>query len=149
MPTNILQYVPTIWATADLLRGAGIKESDFPKYMMPYFALLMVESRLIRESDKLETEMGREDIDDFIEVFKLEDQGYNEYIVKGKKSLKNIVKNDTSFNQDFQFYLNSFDPETKYLLGVNKGNEEEKFLDISGASSQLMTKGILFATLKA
>ena len=47
MNKNILQYESAVWRTADLLIGAGIKQSDFPKYMMPFFALLMVESRLI------------------------------------------------------------------------------------------------------
>jgi hypothetical protein len=41
---NILQYESTIWATADLLRGCGIKESDWPSFMMPFFALLMIEA---------------------------------------------------------------------------------------------------------
>lgn len=47
---NILTHESDVWKTADLLLVAGIKQSDFPKYMMPFFALLMVESRLIRES---------------------------------------------------------------------------------------------------
>ena len=42
---NILQYESDVWRTADLLIGAGIKQSDFPKFMMPYFALILVESR--------------------------------------------------------------------------------------------------------
>lgn len=51
MNNNILKYESDVWKTADLLRGSGIKESDFPKYMMPFFALLMVESRLIRAAE--------------------------------------------------------------------------------------------------
>ena len=47
MSINILKYEGDVWRTADLLLGAGIKQSDFPKFMMPYFALIMVESRLI------------------------------------------------------------------------------------------------------
>jgi type I restriction enzyme M protein len=39
MSVNILKYEGDVWKTADFLRGAGIKESDFPKFMMPYFAL--------------------------------------------------------------------------------------------------------------
>lgn len=149
MSINILKYESEVWRTADLLIGAGIKQSDFPKYMMPFFALLMVESRLIREADRLEKEIGRDDIDDFIEMFELEGLGYNDYVIRNKKSLKNIVQNDKNFRQDFTAYLNAFDPETRYLLGVENGNEEEKFLDITGISGQLMKKGILFATLKA
>ena len=37
---------------------------------MQFFANLMIESRLIREADRLEKEVGREDIEDFIEMLK-------------------------------------------------------------------------------
>lgn len=149
MTINILKYESDIWRTADLLIGAGIKQSDFPKYMMPYFALLMVESRLIREANRLEEEIGKDNIDDFVEMFQLEGLGYNEYLIRKGKTLKDICKNDKTFDMDFHAYLKSFDPETKYLLGVDKGTEEEKFLDISGVSGQLKKKRILFETLKA
>lgn len=149
MANNILQYEGKVWSTADLLIGAGIKQSDFPKYMMPYFALLMVESRLIREAQRLEAEIGKDNIDDFIEMFQLEGLGYNDYLIRKGKTLKDICKNDKTFDIDFHAYLKSFDPETKYLLGVDKGTEEEKFLDISGISGQLKKKRILFETLKA
>lgn len=149
MSINILNYESDVWRTADLLIGAGIKQSDFPKYMMPYFALLMVESRLIREANRLEEEIGKDNIDDFVEMFQLEGLGYNDYLIRKGKSLKDICKNDKTFDIDFHAYLKSFDPETKYLLGVDKGTEEEKFLDISGISGQLKKKRILFETVKA
>lgn len=149
MSVNILKYESDVWRTADLLIGAGIKQSDFPKYMMPYFALLMVESRLIREANRLEKEIGKDNIDDFVEMFQLEGLGYNDYLIRKGKTLKDICKNDKTFDIDFHAYLKSFDPETKYLLGVDKGTEEEKFLDISGVSGQLKKKRILFETVKA
>lgn len=148
MSINILKYESDVWRTADLLIGAGIKQSDFPKYMMPYFALLMVESRLIREAKRLEEEIGRDNMDDFVEMFQLEGLGYNDYLIRQGKTLKDICKNDKTFDIDFHAYLKSFDPETKYLLGVDKGTEEEKFLDISGISGQLKKKRILFETVK-
>ena len=55
---NILQYESKIWATADLLRGCGIKESEWPSFMMPFFALVMIESRLVRMFDDLKKEIG-------------------------------------------------------------------------------------------
>jgi type I restriction enzyme M protein len=149
MSVNILKYQSDVWKTADLLIGAGIKQSDFPKYMMPFFALLMVESRLVRESARIEKENGTENIDDFVEMFQLEGLGYNEYVIKKKKTLKDICKNDKTFSSDFHSYLKAFDAETKYLLGVDKGTEEEKFLDITGVSGQLNKKGILYDTVKA
>jgi len=149
MSINILKYESDVWRTADLLIGAGIKQSDFPKYMMPFFALLMVESRLIREADRLEKELGRDNIEDFIEIFNLEGVGYNDFVIRKKKTLKDICKNDKTFDVDFHSYLKAFDGETKYLLGVDKGTEEEKFLDISGITGQLKKKRILFDTVKA
>lgn len=149
MSVNILKYESDIWRTADLLIGAGIKQSDFPKYMMPYFALLMVESRMIREAKKLEEELGRENIDDFIEMFQLEGLGYNDYVIRQSKTLKDICKNDKTFDSDFESYLNTFDAETRDLLGVEIGNGEFKYLDISGVSGLLRKKKILFDTVKA
>lgn len=149
MSINILKYESEVWKTADLLIGAGIKQSDFPKYMMPFFALIMVESRLIREADRLEKEIGKGDIEDFIEMFSLEGLGYNEFVIRHKKTLKTICQNDKTFDVDFHSYLKAFDGETKYLLGVDKGTEEEKFLDISGIAGQLKKKRILFDTVKA
>lgn len=149
MSINILKYESDVWRTADLLIGAGIKQSDFPKFMMPYFALLLVESRLIREAKRLKDEIGADSIEDFVEEFQLAGLGYNDYIIRQGKSLKDICKNDKNFDADFQLYLRSFDPETKYLLGVDKGTEDEKFLDISGISAQLKKKRILFETVQA
>jgi type I restriction enzyme M protein len=149
MANNILQYESQVWSTADLLIGAGIKQSDFPKFMMPFFALIMVESRLVRHARTLEKDFGRKDLDAFIEEFKGDELGYNDYVVRKNKTLKDICKNDKTFDVDFHAYLKAFDAETKYLLGVDKGTEEEKFLDISGISGQLKKKRILFETVAA
>jgi type I restriction enzyme M protein len=56
MSNDILQYESKIWATAYLLRGSGIKESEWPSFMMPFFALDMIESRLIRMYAELRAE---------------------------------------------------------------------------------------------
>ena len=45
---GLLSCADKIWETADTLRGAGIKASEWPAYMMPFFALMMLESRLRR-----------------------------------------------------------------------------------------------------
>ncbi|NPD86377.1 N-6 DNA methylase [Lentimicrobium sp. L6] len=149
MNNNILQYESDVWKTADLLIGAGIKQSDFPKFMMPYFALIMVESRLLRYSKELEQEISRDDIEGFVEEFEDFGYGYNDYVIRKNKTLKDICENDKTFDIDFDTYLKSFDAETKSLLGVDKGTEEEKFLDISGTSGLLKKKRILFDTISA
>ena len=73
MSVNILKYEGDVWRTADFLRGAGIKESDFPKFMMPYFALIMVESRLVRESNKIKENYGDKDV--MLTTFRLNESG--------------------------------------------------------------------------
>lgn len=154
MSQNILQYESKVWSTADLLIGAGIKQSDFPKYMMPYFAMIMLESRLVRHYKELlkdfeaETIDDIEDVNDFFEEFKDYNIGYNEVVIRQNKTLADICKNDKTFINDFDTYLKAFDPETKELLGVDRGNTEEKYLDISGLSGQLRKKNILFDTVK-
>lgn len=149
---NILQYESKIWATADLLRGSGIKESEWPSYMMPFFALAMIESRLVRMFDGLKTEIGEEafaniDKDDLYDMIKDQGQGYNLYIFEHDKTLSDICKNDKSFDIDFDAYLNGFDGETKDLLGVDV-TEGEKFLDIKGVVTKLKAKKVLMGYTK-
>lgn len=149
---NILQYEPKIWETADLLRGSGIKESEWPSYMMPFFALAMIESRLVRMFDDLKTEIGEEAFaninkDDLYDMIKDQGQGYNLYIFKHDKTLTDICKNDKSFDIDFDAYLNGFDGETKDLLGVDV-TEGEKFLDIKGVITKLKAKKVLMGYTK-
>jgi type I restriction enzyme M protein len=148
MSINVLQYESKIWDTANLLLGAGIKQSDFPKFMMPFFALIMLESRLVRYAAQLEQELSKDDIEAFIEEFQDYNLGYNDFVIRVGITLKDICKNDKAFGTDFEQYLKAFDGQTRNLLGVDKGTEEEKFLDISGIAGQLKTKRILFDTVK-
>ena len=153
MNQDILKYESTVWKTADLLIGAGIKQSDFPKYMMPFFALIMVESRFVRMGKELKIELASSgdklEIEEFIEEIKDQEKGYNTYLFEHDKTLADICRNDKTFERDFDAYLLGFDAETKDLLGVNKGNDEEKNLDISGVSGLLNKKKILFAFVTA
>ncbi|MBD1937609.1 N-6 DNA methylase [Microcoleus sp. FACHB-68] len=149
---NILQYESKIWATADLLRGCGIKESEWPSYMMPFFALVMIESRLVRMFDLLKAEIGEEALEDIpqedlIELIQDRGQGYNVYIFEKNQTLKDICHNDKSFDIDFEAYLHGFDAETKDLLGVDAA-EGEKFLDIKGIIAKLKAKKVLLGYTK-
>jgi type I restriction enzyme M protein len=149
---DILQYESKIWATADLLRGCGIKESEWPSYMMPFFALVMIESRLVRMFDELKAEIGGEALadipqEDLIELIQDKGQGYNAYIFEKNQILKDICQNDKSFDIDFEAYLRGFDGETRDLLGVD-ATEGEKFLDIKGVISKLKAKKVLLGYTK-
>ncbi len=144
---NILQYESKIWATADLLRGSGIKESEWPSFMMPFFALVMIESRLVRMFDELKKEIGKEAFEriqknDLYDLIRDKGQGYNIFIFEKGQTLSDICKNDKSFEIDFDAYLKGFDGETKDLLGVDSG-DGEKFLDIKGVITKLKAKKVL------
>jgi type I restriction enzyme M protein len=150
---NILQYESTIWSTADLLRGCGIKESEWPAHMMPFFALVMIESRLLRMFDELKAELGEDTLeevkqDELIALIQDKGQGYNAYVFEKHQTLKDICQNDKSFDVDFDAYLKGFDGETKDLLGVD-AFEGEKFLDIKGVIASLKKKRVLFSYVKA
>ncbi|NMF57207.1 HsdM family class I SAM-dependent methyltransferase [Pseudanabaena yagii] len=149
---NILQYESRIWATADLLRGCGIKESEWPSYMMPFFALVMIESRLIRMLDELTAEIGEAeladlDAEDRMTLIQDRGQGYNKFIFERNLTLKDICKNDKSFDNDFEAYLKGFDGETRDLLGV-EATDGEKFLDIKGVIAKLKAKKVLLGYTK-
>lgn len=152
MTQNILQYESRIWATADLLRGSGIKESEWPGMMMPFFALVMIESRLLRMFDELKADIGENalkemDKDDFIDLIRDRGQGYNAYLFERNMTLKDVCKNDKTFELDFSEYLRAFDGETKDLLGVD-ASEGDKFLDIRGVIAKLKAKKVLMGYTK-
>lgn len=147
---DIMQYESDIWAIADDLIAVSIKQSDFPTYMMPFFALMMLEGRMrnamqkVMEKYHLTPELNP---DDFREAFEEEGCGFNEYIVMQGKTLLKICSNDTTFEQDFGYYLNGFDKDLKRLLGIGRAGEE-KFLNMDGIIANLRGKKILLSVVK-
>ena len=143
---DIMQYEGDIWAIADFLISASVKQSDFPAYMMPFFALMMLEGRMRNAVKKIRREYDIPDgetPDDFEELFISQGAGFNRYVVLEGKTLADICRNDTNFDEDFRNYLNAFDPDLRRLLGVGRGQEEQKFLNMDGIAAELRGKGIL------
>lgn len=127
---DIMHYESDIWAIADLLLAASIKQSDFPTYMMPFFALVMLEGRMINAIKEIEKEEGittQTDPEDFKEAFLEKGCGYNEYIVMQGKTLLSICRNDSTFDQDFTEYTKAFDDVLKQLLGISRDKNEAKY----------------------
>lgn len=149
---DIMHYESKIWEVADLLLAAGIKQSDFPAYMMPFFALVMVESRMINTVKRMESKYGitvESNAEAIKKLFDTEKRGYNEYIVLYGKTLKSICMNDTTFEQDFAEYLNAFDDGLKQLLGIDRDKTDLKFLNMDGIVAELRKKGILLEVASA
>ena len=155
MTDDILsEYESKIWATADLLRGQGIKESEWPAFMMPFFALVMIESRLLRLYEQEAAEFGGQQAfdalpyEDRYALLMDSKQGYNKYLFEHKKTLRLVCMNDKSFDIDFDAYLIGFDDETRYLLGVDPGDEGERFLNIRAYIGNLKAKKVLMQYVK-
>lgn len=143
---DIMDYESKIWSVADLLLSAAIQQSKFPEYMMPFFALMMLEGRMRNYAEGVTQKEGftpENDPDDFKEAFLDNNCGYNEFIVMQGKTLSKICQNDKTFEQDFADYLAGFDPESKKLLGIDRG-KSEKFLNMDTIVANLRAKKILF-----
>ncbi|MFR7599109.1 MAG: class I SAM-dependent DNA methyltransferase [Prevotella sp.] len=149
---DIMHYESDIWEVADLLLAAGIKQSDFPAYMMPFFALVMVEGRMINTVKRVENEYditAEGDAEAFKTLYDAEECGYNNYIVMQGKTLRSICMNDNTFEQDFAEYLKAFDDVLKQLLGIEREKTDQKFLNMDGIVAELRKKGILLEVSSA
>lgn len=149
---DIMHYESDIWEVADLLLAAGNKQSDFPAYMMPFFALVMVEGRMINTVKRVENEYditAEGDAEAFKTLYDAEECGYNNYIVMQGKTLRSICMNDNTFEQDFAEYLKAFDDVLKQLLGIEREKTDQKFLNMDGIVAELRKKGILLEVASA
>lgn len=154
---DIMSYESSIWSTADILRGVSIKKGQWPEFMMPMFALLMVESRIKRHFNELiESNNGSKDM--AIEELKEEVEdartgisntyGYNSILVEDGKSLYDVASTDTNFDAEFERYLEAFDDETRDLLGINPREGDNK-LDIRKYLKILDDKNVKFDYVQA
>ncbi len=146
---DILSYESEVWKSADVLRSSvGLKNSEFPDFMMPFFALRMVESRLIRKYDEVSQDTSLTTEEDRIEEIKDTVGFYNPVVIEQQKTLVDIVKNDKTFYADFIEYLNGFDQELKGLLGIIDADKTEN-LNISAVIESLRKKNALFGYVTA
>lgn len=151
-PRDIMHYESDIWNIADILLAAAVKQSDFPAYMMPFFALTMLEGRMLNAIKDIEEEQhinAKDNPAEFKEAFFDKDCGFNDYIVMQGKTLLSICRNDTTFDKDFSDYLKAFDDTLKKLLGIERNKTEQKFLNMDGIVAELRGKKILLQVVSA
>lgn len=146
-------YEGKIWDTAETLYANGFKASDWPKLMMPFFALMLVESRIVRaKSEKIkELEAELEETFDFnneehiqylSESIELEKYGYHSELVKSNRSIASICETQpANFYARLTEYLSKYDEETKKLLGIEYAEGTSKHLDLKGVIGSLAAKG--------
>jgi type I restriction enzyme M protein len=149
---GVLKYRSLIWATADTLRGTGVKESDWPRYMAPFFALALVESRIKRLRAEKIAEFEQDTGGAFDPknpnhmqwlqgTIQNEGYGYHPDVAGLGVGLAEIVKVKTgNFLAQLESYLKQFDPETRRILGVDYAPGQPKFLDIKGVAGDLASR---------
>jgi len=149
---GLLSCADKIWETADTLRGAGIKASDWPAYMMPFFALMMLESRLRRFRQSRIDEFSRETE----HAFNFEDAAHREWLeysakaankgfhpellLHGKGLSETCLVPGGNFLNRLLAHLDQYDPDTKRLLGIGYAQGHAKFLDMQGKASDLFSR---------
>jgi type I restriction enzyme M protein len=149
---GLLSCADKIWDTADTLRGAGIKASEWPAYMMPFFALMMLESRLRRfrqsQIEEFKTAVASEFKIEHPEhmqwldyAAKAANKGYHRDLLIHEKGLREtcLVPGGNFLNKLLS-HLDQYDPATKRLLGIGYAQGHAKFLDMQGKAADLSSR---------
>lgn len=151
-PNIVSRYASHVWATADVLRGVGAKASEWPTHMMPFFALMLLESRALRaRRAALEEFKGSfdptdaQDLEDLKGAYAREvgtgKLTWHDDLVLHGQNLAHVVSGKApGFNKRLQAYLAGFDAESRKILGVNPSGEDKSYLNIAGTVRFLMGK---------
>lgn len=146
---DILTYESHVWRSADTLRSSvGLKDSDFPRFMMCFLALALVESRIVRAAQRAiaeypdDAEYYVDEVKDQVGLF------YNPVIVEQGITMRDLVKTSTGFDSAFSAYLEGFSEEFKRLVGISEGNDDEN-LNLAGRVRTLKSKDALISYLSS
>lgn len=149
--SNIVsKYASVIWSTADVLRGVGVKASEWPNHMMPFFALMLVESRAICIRDKVLSTFGAFDPTDPNDVEDLKtaymassgnSHTYHEDLLLHQQNLQHVVDGGPAgFIHRLDDYLKGYDENTQRLLGITPREAPKSYLNIDGTVRFLTSK---------
>lgn len=145
-------YENKIWDTAKILYAHSFKPSEWPNLMMPFFALVLVESRIVRSMNEkikeieveLEVPFDRAN-DEHVELLNdsvfAQNYGYHPELVKNGRTIWSLCETQPSnFYSRLIDYLAKYDTETKTLLGVGYAEGTSKHLDLQGVIGSLNAK---------
>ena len=149
----VARYGKRVWDTADVLRGVGAKASDWPAHMMPFFALMLLESRALRARQAALADFkdgfdptDTSDVADLRGAYAREakagQQTWQEDLILHGQNLAHVVSGGPSgFAARLRAYLAGFDDRTRRILGVNPAQEAKAYLNIDGTIRFLDGKG--------
>ena len=148
-------YASRVWSTADVLRGVGIRQNEWPAHMMPFFVLMLLESRVLRvrhqamddlfEGGKTFDRNNPDHLSDLKDYYIAHTPGTNSTWHEGLffhgEGVRAIAQGGASgILGRLSSYLAGFDTQTQRLLGVDtKG--EGKYLGIADTIRMLSSKG--------
>ena len=147
---SIMAFESQIWASADILRSSlGIKDGDKPDFMIPFFALRLLEAKCIQAYNKIYSQN--------IEIYgdgpacreatldDLRDKPfYNKVLLEGRLTLEQIVGEDFSFGTQFHRYLCGFTEEVQNLLGYVNSDKTNN-LNIGNVIKSLEKSNALYS----
>lgn len=145
-------YESKIWDTAKILYAHSFKPSEWPNLMMPFFALLLVESRIVRSINEkikeLEVELevpfdrtNEEHIELLNDSVLAQNYGYHPELVKNGRTIWSLCETQPSnFYSRLIDYLAKYDTDTKTLLGLGYAEGTSKHLDLQGVIGSLNAK---------
>lgn len=145
-------YESKIWDTAKILYAHSFKPSEWPNLMMPFFALLLVESRIVRSMNEkikeLEVELeapfdrtNEEHVELLNDSVFAQNYGYHPELVKNGRTIWSLCETQPSnFYSRLIDYLAKYDTDTKTLLGVGYAEGTSKHLDLQGVIGSLNAK---------
>lgn len=145
-------YESKIWDTAKILYAHSFKPSEWPNLMMPFFALLLIESRIVRSMNEkikeLEVELeypfdrtNEEHIELLNDSVFAQNYGYHPELVKNGRTIWSLCETQPSnFYSRLIDYLAKYDIDTKTLLGVGYAEGTSKHLDLQGVIGSLNAK---------
>lgn len=155
LPDIVSAYGTRVWDTADVLRGVGIKQSEWSGHMMPFFALMLLEARIFQLRDEAMDELfgggqeynerNAEHLSDLRDYYTANTAGTgsakHEPLLFSGQGLAHIAKGGASgIEARLRNYLSGYDGNTQRLLGYG-ASTQEKFLGIDTTIKTLANKG--------
>lgn len=121
---SVMGYESSIWAAADILRSSlGVKDGDKPDFMIPFFALRLLEAKILQAYNR-EYAANAELYEDEASCREatleaMQDRPYfNKVLLEERLTLQQVVANDALFSKQFKRYLEGFTDLVQNLLGV-------------------------------
>lgn len=155
-------FASRVWATADILRGVGVKQSEWPQHMMPFFALMILESRVRRlrqaamdrffEGGKTFDSKNENHVSTLRDYFTAYSPGrvvnatkHDGLLIDDEGLAKIASGGSSNIRGRLDSYLSAYDDQTQRLLG--HGQQQEKYLGIDETIKMLSGKGAEQLTL--